>query len=107
MDAVNEIGPLAGQVIPSHSAKSHDFYWICLEEFIRKMCFHLPLFALTIFRTSQKPPQARVKTFLRIKGFFIRNLAFPSLVSQQYFKMHIKQGDGNPAISTEDCINGC
>ncbi len=26
LDAVNEIGPLVSQVIPSHSAKSHDFY---------------------------------------------------------------------------------
>ncbi len=25
-DAVNEIGPLVSQVIPSHSVKSHDFF---------------------------------------------------------------------------------
>ncbi len=26
MDAMDEISPLVGQVIPSHSAKSHEFY---------------------------------------------------------------------------------
>ncbi len=35
-----------------------------LEEFIRKMHFHLPLIALTLFRTSQKSPQASIKTVL-------------------------------------------
>ncbi len=62
-------------------AQSHITFLMRLEEFIRKMRFPLPLFALTLFCTSQKPPQASVKTFLQIKGFFIRNLVFPSFVS--------------------------
>ncbi len=68
LDAVERDQSAASQIIPSHSAKSHDFL-MRLEEFIREIHFHLPLFALTLFRTSQKPPQASVKTFLRIKGF--------------------------------------
>ncbi len=40
------------------------------SELIQKMRFHLPLFALAFFRTNQKPPQAIVKMFLRIKGCF-------------------------------------
>ncbi len=43
--------------IPSHNAKSHVVVFLMrLEEFIHKMHFHLPLLALTLFRTSQKPP---------------------------------------------------
>ncbi len=48
--------------------QSHMTLLMHSEEFIRKMRFHLPLFAQTLFRTSQKPPQANVKTFL-IKEF--------------------------------------
>lgn len=39
------------------------------------MRFHLPLLALTIFRISQKPPQARVNIFfVWIKGFETGNV---------------------------------
>ncbi len=65
----NEIGPLVSQVMQSHSSKLHDFL-MRMEEFIHEMRFHLPLFALTIFPTNQKPPQASVKTFLQINWFF-------------------------------------
>ncbi len=47
----DEIGLLVSQVMQSHSTK------LRMEEFIHKMRFHLPLSALTIFRTNQKPPQ--------------------------------------------------
>ncbi len=50
----SEIGPLVSQDLPP-IAQSHDFL-MRLEEFIRKMHFHLPLFALTLFCSSQKPP---------------------------------------------------
>ncbi len=52
-DAVNELFRLIAQ--------SH-YFFMRLEEFIRKMRFHLPLFALTLFRTSQK--KSKVKGFL-------------------------------------------
>ncbi len=45
-------------------AQSHMTFLMRLEEFIRKMHFHLPLFTLTLFRTSQEPPQVSVKTFV-------------------------------------------
>ncbi len=67
-DAVNEISPLLVE-LSRPIAQSHITFLMRLEEFIRKMHFHLPLFALTLFCTSQKPPQASVKTFLQIKGF--------------------------------------
>ncbi len=90
-DAVEQDHSAARQVIPSHSAKSHDFL-MRLEEFICKMYFHLPLFALTLFRTSQKPPQTSIKTFLRIKGFLVEIWRFHHLFLMQYFKMRIKTG---------------
>ncbi len=49
-DAVNEIGPLVSQDLPSHSGKSHDFL-MRLEELNQQMCFHLPL---TVFHMSTK-----------------------------------------------------
>ncbi len=42
---------------------------MCMEKYIQQIRFHLPLFALTLFHTSQKPPQVSVIFFLRIKGF--------------------------------------
>ncbi len=63
-----------------------------LAEFICKMHFHLPLFTLTLFRTSQKPPQASVNTFLRIKGFLFEICRFHPLFLMRYFKMRIKTG---------------
>lgn len=41
------------------------------SEFIWQMRFHLRLFTLTLFRTSQEPPQAIANTFLRIKGLIV------------------------------------
>ncbi len=55
-----------------------------MEEFICKMRFNLPLFAWTLFRTSQKPPQL----------IFLRNMAFPLSVSDAILQ--------NPAPS---CFN--
>uniref|UniRef100_A0A672SKU0 Dedicator of cytokinesis protein 11-like n=1 Tax=Sinocyclocheilus grahami TaxID=75366 RepID=A0A672SKU0_SINGR len=37
--------------------------------------FHLPLFALTLFRTSQKPPQASIKMYFVCFFFQARNIA--------------------------------
>ncbi len=67
-DAVNEISPLLVK-LSRLIAQSHITFLMRLEEVIRKMHFHLPLFELTLFRTSQKPPQASVNTFLRIMAF--------------------------------------
>ncbi len=67
-------------------AQSHMTFLMRLEEFIHKMHFHLPLFALTLFRTSQKPPQASIKTFLRIKGFLLEIWRFQMCVLMRYFK---------------------
>ncbi len=53
-DAVNEISPLLVK-LSCLIVQSHMTFLMHLEEFIRKMHFHLPLFALTLFRTSQKP----------------------------------------------------
>ncbi len=89
-DAVKWDQSAASQVILSHRAKSHDFL-MGLGEFIRKMHFHLPLFTLTIFRTSQKPPQASVKIIWELRDFFPWNLVFPSLVSHTS-KCALKQG---------------
>ncbi len=91
-DTVERDQSAASQVIPSHSAKSHYFFLIHLEEFIRKVHFHLPLYALTLFRTSQKPPQASVKTYLRIKIFLFEIWRFHHSFLMRYFKMRIKTG---------------
>ncbi len=57
----------------------------------RNMHFYFPLFALTLFRTSQKP-QVNVKTFLGIKGFLLEICLFHHLFLMRYFKMRIKIG---------------
>ncbi len=67
-DAVNEIGPLDSQVLPSHNAKSHDFF-DAHGGIYSVNVFPSPLFTLTLFHTSQKLPQASVKTFWQIKAF--------------------------------------
>ncbi len=98
-DTVERDQSAASQVIPSHSAKSHDFFWYTFffEEFIRKVHFHLPLYALTLFRTSQKPPQASVKTYLRIKIFLFEIWRFHHSFLMRYFKMRIKTGWWKPS----------
>ncbi len=48
--------------------------------FFGKMHFHLPLFTLTLFHTSQKPPQASITTLRRFHHSFL----------MPYFKMRIK-----------------
>ncbi len=73
-------------------SQSHITFLMRLGEFIRKMHFHLPLFALILFRTSQKLPQASVKRFLRIKGFLFEIWRFYHSFLMQHFKMHIKTG---------------
>ncbi len=87
----NEIGSLLVK-LSRLIAQIHMTFLMRLEEFIRKMHFHLPLFALTLFRTSQKPPRANVKTFLRIKGFLFEIWRFHHLFLMRYFKMRIKTG---------------
>lgn len=53
-----------GKKTPSaETADSHMGLMFATSKFIRQMRFHLPLFALTLLRTSQKPPQACVNTF--------------------------------------------
>ncbi len=64
-DAVNEIGRWLVKFFHL-IAQSHMTFLMRFEEFIRKLHFHLPLFALTLFHTSQKPLQASVKTSLHI-----------------------------------------
>ncbi len=94
----NEISLLVSQVIPSHNAVT--WLLVHVEELICEICFHLPLFALTLFHTIQKTPQSSVKTFLRIKGFFFYFFLFwcvHPLFLKRHFKMCIKQGDGNIA----------
>ncbi len=85
----NEIGLLVSQVLPS---QSHMSFLMHMEESTWQMRFHLPLFALTLFCTSQKPPQATVKTFLRIKGFLFKIWRFHHSFLMRYFKMRIKTG---------------
>ncbi len=65
--------------------QSHMTFLNAHAEFIRKMHFHLPLLALTLFCTSQNPPQTRV-SFLRIKKFGI------SITRFWCNKMRIKRG---------------
>ncbi len=67
---------------------------------IRKMHFHLPLFVLTLFRTSQKPPQASVKRLLLIKEFLFEIWRFTRITrfSCNISKSASKQVDGNPAF---------
>ncbi len=95
-DAVNEISPLLVKLFRL-IAQSHMTFLMRLEEFIHKMHFHLPLFTLTLFRTSQKPPQASVKTFLRIKGFLFEIWHFHHSFLMRYFKMRIKTGFWKPS----------
>ncbi len=45
-------------------AQSHRNFVLRMEEFIRQMHFHLPLFALTLFRTSKLPPPKSVTAYL-------------------------------------------
>ncbi len=40
---------------------SHVGLMLATSELIQQMRFHLPLFTLTLIRTSQKPPQVSVK----------------------------------------------
>ncbi len=70
------------RVILSHSAKSH-YFFMRLEEFIRKMHFHLLLFALTLFRTIQKPPQ---KMFGDLRDFYYSKfcVSIIHIVQQMY-----------------------
>ncbi len=92
----NEIVLLVSQVLPYHSAKSHDFF-LHMDEFIRQIYLHLPLFALTIFLTSQKPPQVSVKTFWWIKFFFSKFGISITHFWCDTSKCALKQGDGNIA----------
>ncbi len=51
----NEISPLLVKLFRL-IAQSHITVLMCLEEFFHEMHFPLPFFALTLFRTNQKPP---------------------------------------------------
>ncbi len=62
-------------------AQSYMTFLMCMEKYIQQIHFHLPLFTLTLFHTSQKPPQVSVNFFLRKLRDFFFFLAFPSLVS--------------------------
>ncbi len=73
-------------------AQSHITFLKRLEEFIRKMHFHLPLFTLTLFRTSQKPPHASIIFFWQIKGFLFEIWCFQHSFLMRYFKLCIKIG---------------
>lgn len=71
---------------------------LATSQLIQQMCFHLPVCLISVFCTSQKPPQVQIKTVLRIRFFFLPILAIPSL----FFKLDTpkcvrKNGVGNPA----------
>ncbi len=66
-------------------------------EIILKKHFHLPLFTLNLFCTSQKPPQASTKTVLLIKGFVSKICRFHHSFLMRYFKMRIKTGWWKPS----------
>ncbi len=87
----NKIGPLLVK-LSRLIAQSHMTFFMRLEEVVRKMHFHLPLFALTLVCTSQKQPKASVKPFLRNKVFLLEIWHFHHLFLMRYFKMHIKTG---------------
>ncbi len=60
-----------------------------IEDFIRQMRFHILSFGLTLFHTSQKPPQASVKTFF---ANLFQKFAISVTIQMRYFKIHIKTG---------------
>ncbi len=94
-DAVERDQSAASEVIPSHSAKSH-FVWCAWRNLFLQNAFPLPLLALTLFRTSQKPPQASIK-LLRIKGFLFEMCCFHHLFLMRYFKVCNKTGWWKPS----------
>lgn len=65
-----------------------------LEEFICKIHFQLPLFALTLFR--QKQPWVSSKSFLQMNAFLFEILRFHHLIPMRYFRMRIKAGWWKP-----------
>jgi len=54
------------------------------SEIIRQKCFHLPLFTLTFFRTSQKPPQVSVKLFSELRDFFSKSLVSEAILQNAH-----------------------
>ncbi len=83
----NKIGPLVSQVLPSHSTNSH-YFLMHMEESTQQMCFHLSLFALILFSHKLKTSPSERKNFF----CELRNLTFPSLVSDAILQMCIKIG---------------
>ncbi len=68
------IGPHVSVVVVagSHVATCHGETGKTSREFnVWKMCFHLPIYALTLFCMYEKPPQASLKTFCELEDFFI------------------------------------
>ncbi len=81
---------------------------MCKEEFIHTMCFHLPLFALTLFRTKSKTASGECENFLWIKGFFLSQKwekNFHHSFLMRYQNVYKKQVDGNIACDSEDWSN--
>ncbi len=95
-DAVEQDQSAASQVILSHNANSHDFFDE-LGGIYSQNAFLSPIIRINPFCTSQKPPQASVKTFLRIKGFLFEIWCFHHSLLMRYFKMCIKTGWWKPS----------
>ncbi len=75
-NAVNEIGLLVSQDLPSHSTKSHYFFdahgGIYSANAFPSPTIHINPF----FRTIQKPPQVSVKTFYLIYLIILNKLNY-------------------------------
>ncbi len=98
--ALQELLPIFGLLIGAHVfvvAGSHVavHYRETGETSARgQMCFHLPIWAITLFRIRQKPPQMSVQTFCEIEVFFSPS-PFSSVLLQN---VHKNRRIGNPAI---------
>ncbi len=65
----NEISLLVSQVMLYYRTKLRDFFDVHGQIYLVNV-FPSPIIRINFFCTSQKPSQASVKPFLRIKGFF-------------------------------------
>ncbi len=81
-DAVNEIGRWLVKFFHL-IAQSHMTFLMRLEEFIRKLHFPSPVIRINPF---SKTTSSERKNFFAHLGIFIRNVAFPSLVSHAILK---------------------
>ncbi len=96
-DAVERDQTAASQVIPSYSAKSHDFFY-ALGGIYSQNAFPSPIIRINPFSHKSKTTSSeRKKLFCELRDFYSKFGISITRFSCYTSKCALKQGDGNPA----------